>query len=86
MNLCDSIQCPFANVRPTPPKSSGCTRYSTSFHCHLKADHNEIEANEYWLHGQFSDEQVRSLKEENDAYIAQDESSQRRLEMEAKFS
>lgn len=87
INLCDAIQCPFANVHPTPPKSSGCTRYGTSWHCHLKAAHKgQIEANEYWLFGEFSEDEVRSLKAENDTYIAQDESSQRQLEMEAKFS
>jgi len=81
MNICKAINCPFANLNPTPPKSSGCERYSTSYHCHLKQIFGTLTANEYWLYDpHMPDEVIAVVKQTNDEYIAQDESSQFRLE------
>lgn len=81
--ICSAINCPFANTEVGMGKSSGCTRYLTSYHCHLKVDHPELEANEYWLFAKdLSAEYLDQLKVENDQFIDSDESSQRQIRME----
>ncbi len=85
MNICQAINCPFANLNPTPPRSSGCTRYSVSNHCHIFSEFKhklpELRTNQYWLFADgLPDDNIAYIKYVNEAYIAQDESSQFRLE------
>lgn len=89
LNVCDAIKCPFANVNPKPPRSSGCTRYSVSNHCHLLTPleygfdyQKSLQPNQYWLYAD-SEIDLKKIEQHNNNYIAQDESSQIRLEMES---
>lgn len=79
MNICEKIACPFANLHPTPPRSSGCERYSVSNHCHLMASYPQFRTNQYWLFDELSEAKIAEVKKTNDEYIAGDESSQFRL-------
>jgi hypothetical protein len=88
INVCSQISCPFANTDPTPPQSSGCTRYSISNHCHLMLHElglrTALEANQYWLSAKEESVNTIQIKRCNDDFLASDESSQRRLEWEVK--
>ena len=79
MNICQKINCPFANISPEPPRSSGCTRYSVSNCCHLNREF-PLRANQYWLYAD-DDKMIPELKQANDIFIAQDERSQTMIEL-----
>nr|WP_290224037.1 hypothetical protein [Trichocoleus desertorum] len=88
MNICSAIQCPFANVEVGPGKSSGCSRYSSAWLCHLRANHKPLfkQPHEYWLFANLYEDAIAELKQENDAFIAGDESSQLQLETKKRLS
>lgn len=78
-NICELIQCPFANLHPVPPRSSGCERYSVSGHCHLLRLHPQLTSNQYWLYADEGVVSIEEIKGANNNYISCDESSQFRL-------
>ncbi len=80
INVCDEIQCPYA-------KKNGCDRYSVSNHCHLTTPNGPgsrregLEPNQYWLFAEEGAIDLTQLKSENKAWLAADETTQRRLEL-----